>query len=256
MDQIEVNNNQNQNWFSFQYQLTRCKLLKVNFVVSELIRILKKKYRMRHPSDIQTAKEKLAGLLNVDMILIDSLLGDNNFSNEDNEVQALIVTSKGISTSNIGLFIRFNPLFNRVEWDKQYDRIRKIALRNRKGAYPLLDKEVLTKSKIRNQEGYKDETRNIKTYLEVEKKIKKYWKKHNKGLLIDYENTGEKYTIPVFQGAIEDMVENKGLPTKENENLYRNTLIRIYYSVAKRYRLPTLTDLDKYLEYFRKTFHL
>lgn len=236
------------------YEKIRNFLIKHNFVIKilhqEITKRIKKGERSQKYRDYLTEdnnKDHILGLLEI--MTKHFLIGGN----PDDTV--FVKKEQGVKITRPGIYIRFHPLMTEQEWIYRREQVAIVAKLLK--IYEGENEKKSEKPKQRHDIGLTAMT-NINLYLKIEKRLPKLWRKQQ-----DYKANPYKYTQggpgnerkrspPIVLGAIEAILESKGI--RDKKNLVKKRYKNIYYDVARRYRLPTLYDLPKYIEILDPVF--
>ena len=247
---IEIENTMRD--YAGNYESIRSSLLKNNFVIKQIANTIKRQWGPwpHHKNPIQykqyrnTAIQTIAGLLNIDLHILEVLLSDTRLSvGRIGDIR--MVSLKGIRINQPGIYARYNPNMKKEDWQKLYVRIKELAKKYSRFVYPEVDKKIFDLKKTKKQVGYSDEKKNIRMYLEIEKRIPGFWQEYHKGKEKDLFGGpgGETSRSYVVSSAIENILETRRLGNKYKKKYHDN-----YYRIAKRYQLPTHEELSKFLQ--------
>lgn len=247
-----------------KYEENRLLLLKHNLVIHEVIKLLKKLYSelltkqelskflayTLHPDSSKFSKplKILSNDINIFWLDIFKFMYPKKIHKINNIFPNIEFIKRGYpKIYRSGLYVRFDPLMTKEDWLKEYDHASiytKLPEVN-DHFYPFFDKNDFWLAKKKLQVSTKDESENIPLYLDIEKRITSYF----------YRKKIKSGGQSVIDAALEQYVFNSDIDEADEDRL-KQEVKTVYYEVAKRYMLPTLKDLKKYIESTNKAVFL
>lgn len=234
---------------SSSYEDIRRILIKKNFVHNQLfvgtatfINNLKTGNYKPPTTSVAEEAEKIDTLLNT--LYSQWFVGSDEGYRFFNDM--IIARRKGIQIEQKGVYVRYHPNMTKREWMDRYDKAREIAETFK--VFQDMYSEDLPQPKLRKQIGTKDIEQNIEIYLKVEAKISEYWHEQFESRYTDPATGKPMDKLPVMESVLEEVLDDEGIEDITKRKELREKYKNIYYDVAKRYMLPTYTELPKYLE--------
>jgi hypothetical protein len=244
-----------------EYELIKLELLKHNFVVNQVLKALYKRiskleksffkqpadatkgvYEFRvkiRPKEIGVPLEKIAKLLKISPNILQEMVKSGRFLRKVSTTKLNIIDYGGSVISKPGIYARYEPSMSQRDWIKLYKEAQKV---------PYIDFYYQDdfKNKGREQIGPNDIRRNIGIYLKIEKAISEYYADKKMGKILDMFSLEEDKKVQIVTAAIEKAIGDK-VPDNNRNKLF-TSYKKVYYSVAKRYKLPTIRKTSKFLK--------
>jgi hypothetical protein len=247
---IDIDNKEEFNqWYQniFQFEEVRYKVLLKNFVIRLLLKEFKNKYGKKIGTDeFEKAVGRLASLLNINYPTVYALLKKYGLKVKPTHGEFFIIIDGTKTIYQPGYYVRINPWCSKDDWTKQFEKVAEFVNSHKIELSPLVNKDEMMKKRAKNPIGYKGEQNTIKTYIQIENKLERFWdEKGMRPARYKDTNTFVESDVAVVLGAIEEIVGEKGLKSFDREGKLKEKLQKAYYTVTERYRLPKISDYQK-----------
>jgi hypothetical protein len=231
--------------FTYMYLLYISRNFVAKKLYEKLLHIIKKMKR----SEVKMTPDQAKRALKFVKLSIKILYaGGTKPAKDPNDL--VISLGDTIEINEPGIYVRYTPGMKLSAWEKQFERAKLIsygfelikAFKNKKLPKPIQ----------RDQIGKDDESK-LDTYGDIEKRIEKKWHDHQQGLISDPVYDVQSDTIKSGESIIDSVFEDIACENNDSDDFHaedkkKAELRNLYYSIVKRYNLPTIRDLPHYLK--------